>query len=443
MLLSESQSRVITQSVLSKVRADSATVTVTSGEQRNLRFARNGATTNGARDSAGVAVTVNIGKRSGSYRTTQIDDAGLTAAVDEATRIARIAPENSEFLPPLGAQTYARGTAFNAASASANAQRYATMLAPIVEQARSSDVLTAGYIEGGPATIAYATSAGLFGYERSTDFDFTVTARTQDGTGSGWQGTASNVLSRIDAPAMGRAAIDKAARSRQPTALEPGRYTVVLEPSPAADLLGYLASAFDARAADEGRSAFAKRGGGTKIGERVVNERVTVRSDPLDTIVPASTWGNEGLPQTPVKWIENGTLQELVYSRYWAQQKSRVARPAGSNLILDGGANGIDELIRGVDRGVLVTRFWYIRFVDQRTLVLTGLTRDGLFLIEHGEVTRPLKNMRWNESPLAVLNNVVELGRTVRARGTEQEGSIACPPIVAHDFTFSSLSDAV
>ena len=443
MILSESQSRRIAESMLSKVRADSASVSVNSSEQCNVRWARNGATTNGEVIQANASVTVNIGRRSGSYQTTQLDDAGLSAAIEQATAIARLAPENSEFMPPLGAQHYLPSASYHAPSANPSAARYATMLAPVVAEARTHDVVTAGYLEGGPSSRAFATSAGLFAYDRGTDFDFTLTARTPDGTGSGWQGTANIDLSRIDALGMGRAAMDKAVRSRQAAAIEPGRYTVVLEPSPAADLLGYLTGAFDARNADEGRSAFSKRGGGNRIGERIVSDKVTLRSDPGDALAPGSSYGQEGVPDAPVKWIENGVLRELTYNRYWAEHEHRAPRPRGGNLILDGGTKTIDELVRGVDRGILVTRFWYIRFVDQRTLVLTGLTRDGLFLIEHGEITRPVKNMRWNESPLAVLSNVVELGKTVRARGTEQSGSIAAPPIVAHDFTFSSPSDAV
>lgn len=443
MILTESKTRQIAERTLAKVRADSATVTVESSEERNIRFARNGATTNGERIQAEVGVTVNIGKRSGSYRTSQIDDAGLQTAVEQATAIARLAPENAEFMPPLGAQHYPAGVDYDPASANPSAALYASKLEPIVTQARAQNVATAGFLAGGPSALSIATSSGLFAYHRRTDFDFTVTARTPDGTGSGWQGTANINLAHIDAPAMGHAAIDKAVRSRQAQPIEPGKYTVVLEPSPAADLIGFLQGALDARAADEGRSAFSKRGGGNRIGEHIVSDKVTLRSDPGSTLAPSGVAGDDGMPQAPVNWIENGVLSELTCSRYWAQHSNRTPRSHGDNLILNGGTKSIDELVRGVDRGILITRFWYIRFVDQRSLLLTGLTRDGLFLIEHGEITRPVKNMRWNESPLAVLSNVVELGKTVRARGTEQSGSIAAPPILAHDFTFSSLSDAV
>lgn len=443
MIMSEAQTRRIARSVLSKANGDSATVSITSSEERNIRFARNNATTNGARTRLSVTVRVNVGHRSGEYTTSRIDDGGLTEAVNEAARIARLAPENSEFMAPLGPQTYARPAGYHAASARADAPRFAALLAPVVNAAREHDVQAAGYLEGGPSCSAYATSAGLFVYNRSTDFDFTVTARTPDGTGSGWAGAANTDISRIDAATLGGVAIDKAVRSRDAAALEPGRYTVVLEPSPAADLLGYLGNSMDARSADEGRSAFSKRGGGNRIGERIVGENVTVRSDPSDTTAPASIYGEEGLPQNRVTWIENGVLRALPTTRYWAQHSSAQPIPRPGNLILNGGTRSTQELVRSVERGILVTRFWYIRYVDQRTLVLTGLTRDGMFLIEDGEITRPVRNMRWNESPLAALSNVQEFGAPVRARGTEQSSAIVCPPILAREFTFSSVSEAV
>lgn len=443
MIMSERQAREISANVLSKVRDATASVSITNNEERNIRFARNGATTNGARNILRVSVTVNIGNRSGSATTTQIDDASLTAAVEQATAIARLAPPNAEFMPPLEQQTYAAPAGWHASSARADARRFADKLAPVVTAARAADVLAAGYLEGGPLCSSLANSAGLFVYDRRTDFDFTVTARTTDGTGSGWSGASHTDLNGFDAASMGRVAIDKAVRSRGAATLEPGRYTVVLEPSPAADLLGYLGFAMDARSADEGRSAFSKRGGGNRIGERIVGENVTVRSDPSDPLSPGPIYGEDGLPHGQVTWIENGVLRALPTTRFWAQRSNTqpIARPG--NFILQGGTKTTDDLVQTVERGILVTRFWYIRVVDPRTMVLTGLTRDGMFLIENGQVVRPVRNMRWNESPLAMLSNVVEFGRTVRARGTEQSGGIAAPPILAREFTFSSVSEAV
>ncbi len=443
MIMSEAEARRIAHAVLPKAQGDSASVSITSAEERNIRFARNNATTNGSRTIVRVAVRVNIGRRSGEYTTSRIDEAGLTEAVAQATAIARLAPENSEFMAPLGPQTYVQGAGWHAASARADARRFADILVPAVRAAREADVTAAGYLEGGPSASAFATSAGLFVYDRRTDFDLTMTARLNDGAGSGWAAQAGSDISRFDGGALGRVAIDKAVLSRAPQPLEPGRYTVVLEPSPAADLLGYLGFAMDARAADEGRSAFSKRGGGNRIGERILGENITIRSDPRSPIAPSPIYGEDGLPHQRITWFENGVLRALPTTRFWAQRNSVQPIPRPGNFILEGGTKTTADLVRSVERGVLVTRFWYIRFVDQRTLVMTGLTRDGMFWIENGEIVRPVSNMRWNESPLAVLNNAVELGATVRARGTEQSGAIACPPILARDFTFSSVSEAV
>jgi predicted Zn-dependent protease len=443
MIMSEAEARRIANSVLSKARGDSASVAITSAEERNIRFARNNATTNGSRNIMRVSVTVNVGRRSGEYTTSRIDEAGLADAVSQATAIARLAPENTEFTPPLGPQTYLPGAGWHAPSARADARRFADVLAPAVRAARDADVTAAGYLEGGPSASAYATSAGLFVYDRRTDFDLTMTARLNDGAGSGWAAAAGSDITRFDGAALGRIAIDKAVLSRAPQRLEPGRYTVVLEPSPAADLLGTLGAAMDARAADEGRSAFSKRGGGNRIGERVLGENVTIRSDPGDALAPCPVYGEDGLPHPRITWFQNGVLRALPTTRFWAARNGAAPIPRPANFIVEGGAKSTHELVRSVERGVLVTRFWYIRFVDQRTMVLTGLTRDGMFWIENGEIVRPVSNMRWNESPLAVLNNVVEFGATMRARGTEQSRAIACPPILARDFTFSSVSEAV
>ena len=182
--------------------------------------------------------------------------------------------------------------------------------------------------------------------------------------------------------------------------------------------------AADARQADEGRSFFSKKGGGTRVGEQVVGEKVRLYSDPAASArAGASRSTAQGLPLKRIDWIDKGVLKNLSYSRYWAQKQGKEATPQPGNLIMDGGTATMDDLIKGVERGVLVTRFWYIRPLDPQTLLVTGLTRDGLFLIEKGKVTRPVKNMRWNESPVFALNNLDAM-TAARAHG-ERRGSRA------------------
>jgi predicted Zn-dependent protease len=246
-------------------------------------------------------------------------------------------------------------------------------------------------------------------------------------------------------------AVEKARASRNPVAIEPGRYTTILEPTAAANLVQLITGAMQARAADEGRSFFSKPGGGNKIGLQVVDPRVTLVTDPADVPSEIGGFDGSGLPLEKVTWIENGVVKSLNYDRYWAQQKGVKPTPVGGgfgarSLRMTGGPTSMADMIKGTERGVLVTRFWYIRGVDPRTILYTGLTRDGTFLIENGVVTKPIKNFRFNESPIFFLNNLQALGPSVRINSSESlgaGGAVYMPPLKVRDFTFSSLSDAV
>ena len=199
----------------------------------------------------------------------------------------------------------------------------------------------------------------------------------------------------------------------------------------------------DARTADEGRSFLSKRGGGNKLGEQVYDPRVNIFADPWHEEAPVMPWDEEGLPRERLPFVENGKIANLDYSRFWAQQQGKRAVGRPGNLLMSGGEGTTADLIRGTDRGILVTRTWYIRMVDPQTVLLTGLTRDGTFYIENGRIVHPVKNFRFNESPVIMLNNIDELGRPVLVSGDESSFAMLLPPMRLRDFTFSSLSDAV
>jgi predicted Zn-dependent protease len=204
--------------------------------------------------------------------------------------------------------------------------------------------------------------------------------------------------------------------------------------------------AMNARSADEGRSFFSARGGGNKIGQQVVDPRVTIVSDPGDPDLLASPFGPDGFPTRRIVWMENGVLRNLVYERFWAQRQGVEPTGAPAGIRMEGGTASLDDLVRSTERGVLVTRFWYIRSLDPRTVLYTGLTRDGTFLIENGRVTRPVKNLRFNESPVTMLQNLEQLGRAERVSASESGdigGAIVVPPLKTRDFNFQSVSDAV
>jgi predicted Zn-dependent protease len=171
--------------------------------------------------------------------------------------------------------------------------------------------------------------------------------------------------------------------------------------------------------------------------------KVTIYSDPFNPELPAATWNGDGMPLEKTMWFDKGVVKNLSYSRYWAQKKGVQPQPGPSNIIMEGGTMSLDEMIKSTERGILVTRLWYIRMVDPQVLALTGLTRDGTFYIENGKIKFPIKNMRFNESPIIMLNNVEALGKPERAISVESYRSYLIPPMKIRDFTFSSLSDAV
>jgi predicted Zn-dependent protease len=374
-----------------------------------------------------------------------LDDASLKRTVDLAARLARLSPEDPEFMPELGPQTYATVNAFVERTADLNPEARATAVKRVLDSAveagkPAGTIFVAGFLESHARATAVANSNGLFAYHRTTDADLSVTARTPDGTGSGWASGGSRDWGTVDPGRLGRVAAQKAVASRSPQAIEPGMYTAVLEPQAVTDLIPLLGGALNARNADEGRSAFSKPGGGTRIGEKVVDERVTLYSDPADPGLLAAPFDNEGLPIGRTVWIEKGVLRNLAYTRFWAQKQG--VRPTGNalagGLALMGGTKSTEELIAGCPRGILVTHFFYIRALDPRTVLQTGLTRDGAFLIENGKIARPLKNFRWNESPLLMLNRLEDIGRPEPTAAGR-----LMPALRVSNFNFSSLSDAV
>jgi predicted Zn-dependent protease len=350
-------------------------------------------------------------------------------------------------MPPLGPQTYSPVNAYFEDAAGATPEWRASAVRAAIELSKTRDVVSAGFVETQAAIQAIASSKGLFAYDRFTSADYNLTARTPDGTGSGWASRSYNELKKLDPQQLATTAIEKAAMSKNPVGIEPGKYTVVLEPSAMADLLAFMLFSADARQADEGRSFYSKKGGGNRVGDQVVSEKVRVYSDPAHPLAPTVSFDNEGLPLAKHMWVDNGVLKDLFYSRFWAEKMGKEPTAGPTNLIMEGGTATRDELIAGTERGVLVTRFWYIRSLDPQTILVTGLTRDGLFLIEKGKVTRPIKNMRWNESPIFAFNNIDAMTpaeRIVSGEGIGGGGlAIVCPAARIREFTFSSASDAV
>jgi predicted Zn-dependent protease len=448
--LSRAAARQLSERVLALSKAEGCQVNINASANGNTRYARNEVTTAGDTDNAAVTVTSRFGKRAASVGTNLLDDAGLVRAVETSERLAKLAPENPELMSPLAAQVYTDVPAYAEATAGLDAMRRADAVRNASAESNRAGLLATGIVHRVAGASAVANSAGLFGYHASTTIVHTLTVRSPDGKGSGWAGTAHNDWARATPAAqLATRAVRKAHGTRASTALEPGKYTVVLEPTAAGNLVSLLAFAMNARPADEGRSFFSKRGGGNRIGEKVVDERITISSDPQDPDLLTSPFTGEGLPVGRTAWIDNGVLKNLAYDRFWADKQGMKPTPFAGGYRLQGTGAGqsLEELIKGVERGLLVTRFWYIRAVDQRTLLYTGITRDGVFLIERGEVSRAVNNFRFNESPVTMLNNLVAVGKPERVSSSESGDvggpAVVVPPLVVRDFSFTSVSEAV
>ena len=319
-----------------------------------------------------------------------------------------------------------------------------------VDVCEKKGVVGSGYIPKMHWTDARANSEGLFAYHRYAEASMILTCRTPDGTGSGWAGTTGlKDVTQIDAVAISEVAAGKALASRKPRAIEPGTYTVILEPRPAARFLSLMLGSLAARQAEEGRSFMSGAElGSTKLGQKVFGDNVTIRSDIGNTVLRQTPIGPDGLAAKPVTWIEKGVVKNLAYDRYWANKQGKAPTPATPNmsLVMEGGDQTLEQMIKSTRRGLLVSFFWYIRVVDAMTLLNTGMTRDGLFLIENGEIAGPVQNFRWNDGPARGFNNISALGKPVPmhvGEAYDNPGTALVPPMKIEDFRMTSISPAV
>jgi predicted Zn-dependent protease len=437
--------------VLGFATADETRVAIRSASEGHTRFAGGQITTSGGGSDMAVTVISTVGRRRASANTNVTTDESLRRTVDLAERLARLSPEDPEIMPELEPQQYTPVNAYDERTAELGPEGRADAVGSLFGAVDSAgrDLFVAGFLSANAVRAsAVANSKGLFAYHRSTDVGLSTTVRTPDGTGSGWASDGSRRFRDIDPAALGRRAAQKAVASANPVAIEPGRYTVILEPHAVNNLVPLLMGAFSARMAEEGRSPFSRPGGETRLGEKIADERVTLHSDPFDPEIPGAPFDNEGLPAQARTWIRDGVLHRLAYNRYWAQRRGLPQSEAGGggggfggggvSLKMQGGTKTLDQLISETERGVLVTRNWYIRALDPRTASYTGLTRDGTFLVENGRITRSIRNFRWNESPLLMLNRIIDIGRAERV-----DVGRVMPSLKIRDFNFASISEAV
>jgi predicted Zn-dependent protease len=416
--------------VLSNSKGDHTEVSLALSRQGATRFANNAITHNQESERVEISVRVAFGNKVGSASINLLDERSIVEVVRRTEEIAMAAEPDTEYLPPPGPQDYLQTQCFSEKTDLFGPMDRAEAIRASIEMCESKGLVSAGSFITARTDLFIANSSGLRAEHRESMSRFAVTAISPDS--SGWAESIDFDVTRIDPISTTRIAIEKAIASKSPKEIEPRSYEVILEPAAVAELGAFIIFSMDAKAAHEGRSPFTG-----KEGEKIGSELVTLRSDPSDPRCPSTPFLGDGMPAQRIFWIRNGVLENLFYSRFWAQKTGHPFTGMPTNLIMDGQGKSIEEMISSVKDGLLITRFWYIRFVEEMRLVLTGMTRDGVFKVEDGRIIHSVKNMRFNESMLDALSNVEATGREKR---TGEYIPSLVPAIKISSFTFTSTT---
>lgn len=442
-MLGESKAKTLTRQVLSYSKADQTEVVLLAEDSGLTRFANSYIHQNVAESNAEVRVRVVLGKKIGVSTTNDTSEAGLKRVVESATTIARFQQENPDFISlPGPSAAYPSVTAFVEDTASATPEQRAKAVAVMCKKCIAAGVIGSGALTTAVNEIAVANSLGTSAYFATTRADINTVVMAD--TGSGYAEAASLDFNSLDFEAMAEEAVSKALKSRNPVTLQPGDYTVILEEYAVADMLAFLGFlGFSAQAVHEGRSFM-------KLGEQVVGDNVTIWDDGLDSSGLPMPFDFEGVPKSRLTLIEKGIARAVVYDSYTAGKEGKTSTghalpapntmgPLPLNMFMATGEHSKEEMLASTKKGIWVTRFNYTRPVHPLKVVVTGTTRDGTFLIENGELAKPIKNLRFTQSYLDALSRVEMLGNSARLV-TGFLGSSCVPALKIGAFTFTGAT---
>lgn len=434
-LASESTFRRIADTLLSASTADDTFVSFWDSESTTLRFANDQVVQHVSVRAPSVSARVAFGRKVGSATTNRLDKHSLLEMLSKAERIAKVAPDDPEYLPPLPKQRYADLPTFRDATAKASPMDLARRTKPVIDKCVQNGLVAAGIMTNSVSANGIAASTGLFGYEQSTEAKFSLTATGDDS--SGWTLNAHRDINALEVGPRTNLAIDKAIKSRKPREVPAGHYPVILEPAAVAGVFGPIFWSTDAKSYYKGNSPFVG-----KLGSVILDTRLSLRADPGHRDLLGSRFNRSGLPSKPMDWIDNGVLKQLYYDRFTAKEHGVDPTPRPSAVILsfDGPrAESIDDLIAKTERAILVTNFWYIRSVDRADITVTGMTRDGTFLVEDGKIVSGLRNFRFHDSPLRCFAQVDAATEPLEAI-TLERGKMLLPAVRLPDFHLSSVT---
>lgn len=440
-LISEEDALSMVDAAIAQSEAEGAFVSLSAGESSLSRFSENQITQNISRNRFKLTITSYFGKRSASASTSEQTPEAIAQTLRRSEELARIAPEDPEWVPLLEPQVYdARIPGFDEATATITPLTRGEKVQQVCRLSREAGVEGSGTLSAEVSLQAVGNSLGLRACKQGTEADFSFTAKV-DG-GSSWNRRSAWAIDRIPIQEVAHKVIDRAFASRQPREVSPDSYPVIFDAAAFADLLPWIIWNMDARAADEGRSFMSRtdesgKPVGNHVGEQLFSPLVQVQRDPGHPLLQSGTFFSDGLSNRYLPLIENGIPQTLSYSRYWAQQQGKTPTGTLYPIAMTGSDRSLSDLIAATPRGILVSRAWYVRYVNPRTLEVTGMTRDGTFWIENGAIAYPIKNLRFNQCLPEMLHQIDALSTPQRF------GGCVVPGVRVKAFNFTSITDSV
>ncbi len=418
-MLTEGELHRLIDVAIGHSKADQTEILIFDGDEALTRFANNEIHQNVAQREASIVARVIFGKKIGVATFNQATDEGARTVIDRATELAKHQEEDPEFVPLPAPVPVEKARGFIDTTANYTPEDRAKGVGALVARTMENTLTAAGAFSTSASQVALGNSLGTFCYHTGTEAN--ISTVIMSGTSSGYADYLSNNVAEINTESVARIAIDKAIRGKTPRSIEPGEYEVVLDEPAVCDMLDFLAYlGFSALAVQEGRSFMAGR-----LGQPVLGKNISIWDDGLSPDTIPLPFDYEGMPRKRVDLITDGVATGVVYDTRTATkdgvQSTGHALPAGStfgpiprHLFLRPGTASKEDLIKSVKRGILVTRFWYTRTVHPLTVTVTGMTRDGTFLIENGEIVAPVHNLRFTQSYLDALNAVDLIGRETK-----------------------------
>ncbi len=442
-MINRERAQEIFTTVLKYSTADETEAGISYSSYALTRFANNTIHQNVAEEGVSLSVRAVADQRTARASTNKLDEASIRQVCENALALARLQPPNPELLRMPGPQTYRAIDRFYQETATLTPAGRAETVRTAIERAEKDKLTAAGVYSSGASFSALFNSRGLKAFHEETISEFSITMLGE--SSSGWAKKSSPYCAELEPEVLADRAARKALASREPQDLEPGKYTVILEPAALLDLMGFLVLDFSGLAVEEKRSCFSGRETG-----KVFGDNVNLRDDVFHPLQGGPPFDGEGVPRQRVSLVSQGTVKNLVYARSTAKKLGKEPTGHGfslpneygeapMNIVMDGGRSTVNDMVASTPRGLLVTRLWYIREVDPYQKILTGMTRDGLFLIEDGKVSHGVKNLRFNQGMIEMLNNVEMMSAPQRTAG-EESFEMVVPAIKVRDFNFSSAT---